>query len=162
MIVVIPRTWPLCNDGVAPTGNPDWLPRNCPQCGAWAVVGHGRRLRQAHDGQHDWIQVRRALCRRCGITITVLPAWALPGTHYTLAARAQAAHSYAEPHSTLEKCAPDTQAGIRVADPGTLRRWFQRRLVSWWNCWSQALLLVPTILAWDWAAAFRILTPEAR
>src|SRR5262245_48092207 len=161
MLVFMPRTWPLRNDGVAPGSDAEWLPRNCPKCGAWAVVGHGRRWRSAHDGQHGLIQVRRALCRRCGGAITVLPAWALPGTHYSLAARAQAVQRYIESQASLETCAPDTQTG-RMADPHTLRRWFRRRLVSWWYCGMQPLLLLPTILAWDCFAVLPILVPEVR
>ncbi len=162
MIVVIPRTWPLRKDGVALDGDPEWLPRNCPRCHAWAVVGHGRRRRLAHDGQHAWIVVRRAHCRCCDLTMTILPAWASPCTHYSLSARAQAVERCFERRLPLEQCAPDTLAGTRVADPSTLRRWIQRRLVSRWCCSLHAMLLLPTIVAWDCWAAFRILFPEAQ
>lgn len=37
--------------------------RRCPICEQDSIVGHGRRRKQAHDGQHDWIGVRRVLNR---------------------------------------------------------------------------------------------------
>ncbi len=125
------------------------------------VIGHGRRHKQAHDAQHSSIRVRRGRCKRCGTTITVLPAWSLPYTHYSLEARREAADRYIE-SASLEQAAPPVQNPNRVADAATFRRWFQRRLTSWWNCLSNAFLLVPTILAWDWTAAVRILVPEVK
>src|SRR5207253_8417995 len=69
---------------VAPSaaqGKPvDWavsvnpIPRQCPGCLCHSVVGHGRRRKQAHDEDHDWIGIRRGLCNRCQKTITFLPA----------------------------------------------------------------------------------------
>lgn len=162
MIVVIPRTWPLRNDGSTQDADLEWLPRICPACWFAAVVGHGRRQRQAYDARHSFILVRRGLCQQCHTTLTVLPAWALPKTHYSLAARAQAVERYVEGQMPLEQCAPDTPEMSRIADPATLRRWFLRRLTSWWTCLERAFLLVPTILAWDLAAVLRILIPEAK
>lgn len=106
--------------------------------------------------------MRRGRCQHCRKTLTVLPAWALPKTHYSLAARAQAVERYVPEQMPLEQCAPDTPGMTRVADAATLRRWFLRRLTSWWSCLERAFLLLPTILAWDLAAALRILIPEAR
>ena len=160
MIVVIPRTWPLRNDGSAQDADLEWLPRLCPACLRSAVVGHGRRQRQAYDARHSFIRVRRGLCQQCHTTLTILPAWALPKTHYSLAARAQAFERYVEGQMPQEQCAPDTPEMLRIADPATLRRWFLRRLTSWWTCLERAFLLVPTILAWDLAAALRILIAE--
>ena len=37
------------------------LPRQCPVCGDHTIIGHGRRLRQAHDDQHERMLVRRGL-----------------------------------------------------------------------------------------------------
>jgi len=55
-----------------------------------------------------------------------------------------------------------------MPDPSTLRRWARRRLVSLWygaKAWLRGfawkILQAPTILAWDWAAAGRILLLEA-
>jgi hypothetical protein len=33
------------------------LPRRCPLCGNDTIIGHGRRRKQAHDQQHDWIWI---------------------------------------------------------------------------------------------------------
>jgi len=54
------------------------LPRRCPRCGFDTIIGHGQRRKQAHDEHHDWIWVRRGLCRPCGETFTILPAWSPP------------------------------------------------------------------------------------
>jgi len=76
----------------------DVRPPHCPGCSAVSlpvsesivIVGHGvrtRRLRwktglgnQVRDGQ---VFVRRFLCRRCGVTITVLPTTVEPRRRYT-------------------------------------------------------------------------------
>ena len=47
------------------------------------IVGHGRRRKQAHDDQHDWIWVRRGRCPPCKKTFTVLPDWSPPSGHYS-------------------------------------------------------------------------------
>jgi hypothetical protein len=125
-----------------------------------AVIGHGRRSKQAHDSRHTRIRYRRGLCQRCGKTVTVLPAWSLPYTHYSLAARQEAVERYAEEGSTWEAAAPSLRDADRVANAATLRRWFQRRLASWWTCLSRVPRLTPTVLAWDWPASFRMLIPE--
>src|SRR5207302_8140198 len=55
--------------------------RQCPRvferfgCRAWPT-------KQAHDENHDWIDIRRGLCNRCQKTITFLPPFSLPYTHY--------------------------------------------------------------------------------
>jgi len=159
MFSVIPQTWPLRKDGVAQDVDPEWLPRRCPACGTGAVIGHGRRWRQAHDRQHDTIRIRRGRCKQCRITITVLPAWLLPGTQYGLAARHEAVRRYVNEQQSLERSAPDTHSA-RIADASTVGRWIRRRLGSWWTCLRQAIFLTPTIFAWDWPAAGRILIPE--
>jgi hypothetical protein len=168
MIVVIPQTVSLSNCDLGEAGLLEWLPPSCPRCAADAIIGHGRRIRQAHDAHHAVIRIRRGLCKLCQLTLTVLPAWCLPYTHYTLPARAAALDQVAE-GKTLEQAAPPTQDPNRVADPATLRRWVQRRLVSGWACTTlvhavgslAAAMLSPTIFAWDWPAASRMLTPEA-
>ena len=79
VIVFIPRTGDGCKPGEY---DAEWLPRQCPVCGQVAIIGHGRRRRQAHDGLHDWILLRR-MCKVCGGTLTVLPAWCVPGAAYS-------------------------------------------------------------------------------
>jgi hypothetical protein len=63
------------------------IPRKCPECSSDSVIGHGRRRKQAHDEDHDWIGIRRGLCTQCWKTITFLPLFSLPYTHYSLIAR---------------------------------------------------------------------------
>jgi len=57
--------------------------RHCPICVQDSIVGHGRRRKQAHDEQHDWIGIRRGLCNRCGKTFTFLPPFSPPYGHYS-------------------------------------------------------------------------------
>jgi hypothetical protein len=133
----------------------EWLPRDCPRCSGIAIViGHGRRWRQAHDDRHDRIQVRRGICKHCDLTLTVLPVWCVPGAPYNLPARREALGRLAEGR-TLEESAPVCLDPDRIADPSTVRRWFWRRRAS------LRFFFSPTILAWDFCAAARILTMEA-
>ena len=64
--------------------------RRCPVCLRDSIIGHGRRRKQAHDEDHDWIPVRRGLCNVCGKTFTLLPPFSPPYCHYSLIARSQA------------------------------------------------------------------------
>jgi hypothetical protein len=157
MIVVIPCSGEGCK---ACGEDSDWLPRQCPNCGQLAIIGHGRRRRQCHDEVHDWIRVRRGLCNHCHLTVTVLPAVCVPGAAYTLTARQQAVDRLVS-GETLEQSAPDCRDGNRVAAASTVRRWAWRRLESLcigatrlWN------LRPPTLFAWDLRTALRILIPE--
>ena len=120
-----------------------------------AVNGNGRRLRFAHDQDHGRIRVRRGRCRRCGRTLTVLPARCIPGAGYSLIARQQAMQRIAD-GMTVEQAAPDCLDPDRLADPSTLRRWFRRRMESL----AFVVYPVATLFAWDWRAASRILIPE--
>ena len=135
--------------------------RICPECQQVSVIGHGWRERQAHDANHTRIRIHRGICKLCERTLTMLPDWLVPGGHYSLAARQQAAQLLAgEPQRVVEECIPDSADGERSADPSTVRRWFQRRWESLWlsliGRWAQP----PTLLAWDWKAARRMLIPE--
>jgi Domain of unknown function (DUF6431) len=148
--------------GVIPLG---LLPRQCPICGAHTIIGHGRRLRQTHDNQHERMLVRRGICHPCGKTFTILPDWLAPLGHFSLRCRQQACESIAagEP---IEQAAPHCKDPSRSPDPSTLRRWAQRRLLAV-CCWIKAravdfyLLCESTIFAWDLNAACRILPIEA-
>ena len=146
------------------------MPRWCPLCRERTIIGHGQRRKQAHDAQQDWIWVRRGLCRHCGKTFTILPTWSPPYGHYSLRCRQQAWESICEGSVGWEQSAPHTKDPTRLPDPSTLRRWAFRRLVSLWHClkacwpWGpagQKFLQAPTILAWDWVAAGRMLRLEA-
>ena len=88
-------------------------------------MGHGRRQKQAHDEHHDWIKIRRGICNLCGKTITFLPAFSLPYTHYSLIARSAALRRYFVEGQSWEAAAPAVKDPDRLADPSTLRRWFR-------------------------------------
>src|SRR5215470_15627632 len=66
------------------------LPRRCPRCSQDTITGHGRRRKQAYDEGHDWIWIRRGVCRPCGLTFTILPHWSPPYGHYSFRCREQA------------------------------------------------------------------------
>jgi hypothetical protein len=154
VIVFIPRCGGERKPDVADS---EWLPRQCPACGQIAIIGHGRRRRQAHDEIHDWILVRRGLCKVCGDTLTVLPAWCVPGAPYSLAARQQAVEQAGiMPAERVTVCCRDPD---RIADPSTMRRWLRRRIESLQRLLPSAVE-TPTLVAWDWRAASRILIAE--
>ena len=98
------------------------LPRQCPVCGNRTIVGHGRRRKQAHDRQHDWIWIRRGRCGPCRKTFTILPAWSPPHGHYSLHCRQQAWDSLCEADS-WEESIPNTKEPDHMPDPSTLCRW---------------------------------------
>ena len=144
----------------------DLLPRRCPVCRNHTIIGHGRRLRQAHDDRHERIWVRRGFCRPCNQTFTVLPDWLAPSASFSLRCRQQACEHIAA-GASVEQAAPDCKDPSRSPDPSTLRRWAQRRLlcVFLWvkaGAVGQHFLRAPTILAWDFGALCRILPIEAR
>jgi len=144
----------------------DLLPRRCPICRDDTIIGHGRRLRQCHDNQHEGIWVRRGICEPCKKTFTILPDWLAPSGHYSLRCRQQSCERIAAGDS-VEQAAPHCQDPSRSPDPSTLRRWAQRRLLSV-CCWGKTgaiaayFLRAPTIVAWDLSALCRILPIEAR
>jgi hypothetical protein len=100
------------------------IPRQCPACLTDSIIGHGRRRKQAHDEDHDWISVRRGMCKRCLRTITFLPVFSLPYTHYSLIARSQALQRYFGDHCSLEAAAPLVKDPDRVPAASTVGRWF--------------------------------------
>jgi len=83
----------------------DLLPRRCPVCGNHTIVGHGRRLRHAHDDRHERIWVRRGICRPCRKTFTALPHWLAPSAPFSLHCRQQACEHIAA-GDTAEQAAP--------------------------------------------------------
>jgi hypothetical protein len=117
--------------GVVPL---DRLPRWCPVCEAATIIGHGRRLRQAHDHGHERLWIRRGICQQCSKTFTALPDWLVPSGHYSLRCRQQACERMAAGDST-EQATPHCKNPARLPDPSTLRRWVQRRVFSLW-CWT--------------------------
>ncbi len=142
------------------------LPRRCPVCRDDTIIGHGRRRRQSHDEQHEWIWVRRGICGPCRKTFTILPNWLAPFARFTLHCRQQACENIAAGNA-VEQAAPHCKDPTRLPDPCSVRRWAQRRLISLWS-WIKAgvhhqhFLQSPTILAWDLGAVCRILPLEAR
>jgi hypothetical protein len=97
--------------------------RHCPICSQDAIVGHGRRRKQAHDQHHDWIGIRRGLCSRCGKTFTFLPPFSPPYGHYGFIARSHALQRRFLEGCSWEAAAPTVKDPDRVADLSTLRRW---------------------------------------
>jgi hypothetical protein len=90
----------------------------------------------------------------------MLPGWLIPGGHYGLTARQQAAQLASQQERPVEECVPDSADRDRSADPSTVRRWFQRRAESLWVSLALRWALPPTLFAWDWRATRRILIPE--
>ena len=134
--------------------------RVCPVCQQVSVIGHGWRRRQAHDANHTWIRIQRGICKLCDRTLTMLPDWLVPGGHYSLSARQQAAQLASKPERAVEQCIPDSLDPERSADPSTVRRWFQRRRESLSLSRLERWVQTPTLFAWDWKAARRLLIPE--
>lgn len=101
------------------------------------------------------ILVCRGLCKVGAGTLTVLPAWCVPGGTYSLPARQQAIARLGRGTSVEE--APDCHRDAnRLPDASTVRRWVWRCVES--VCFWMA---TPTLLAWDWRAAGRIPGAEA-
>jgi Domain of unknown function (DUF6431) len=100
--------------------------RRCPICSQDSIVGHGRRRKQAHDEDHDWIKIRRGVCNLCGKTFTFLPPFSPPYCHYSLIARSQSLRRHFVEGCGWETAAPTVKDPDRVADPSTLRRWFRK------------------------------------
>jgi Domain of unknown function (DUF6431) len=73
----------------------------------------------------DWITIRRGICRPCKKTITFLPVFSLPYSHYSLIARSEALRRYFVEGCSWEAAAPPVKDPHRVADSSTLRRWFR-------------------------------------
>ena len=141
------------------------LPRRCPVCRNLTIIGHGRRLRHAHDERRECVWVRRGICPPCKKTFTILPDWLAPCAPFSLHCRQQACESIAA-GASVEQSAPHCKDLSRSPDSSTLRRWAHRRLLSLW-CWATAgtrqehFWRVPTIVAWDLGALCRILPIEA-
>jgi hypothetical protein len=163
LFIALPEAKDNIDPGVIPL---DLLPRRCPLCWDHTIIGHGRRLRQAHDDRRESIWVRRGICHPCGKTFTILPDWLAPAAPFSLRCRQQACEHIAAGDS-FEQAAPQCQDPSRSPDPSTLRRWALRRLLSVY-CWVKAgavgeyFLRTPTIVAWDLIAVCRILLVEAR
>ena len=97
-----------------------------PNCLCDSIIGHGRRRKQAHDENHDWIKIRRGICPPCGLTFTFLPLFSKPYTHYSLVARSEALRRYFLEHCSWDNAAPSIKDPDRIPAPSTLRRWFCR------------------------------------
>jgi hypothetical protein len=144
------------------------LPRLCPFCGERTIIGHGQRLKQAHDQRHQQIWIRRGRCRPCQKTFTVLPDWSPPSGHYSLYCRQQAWELLRQANGNWERSVPDVADPSRSPDPSTVRRWAGRLLhlgtllaAQLWQTTGWSVSTSPTILAWDWTAIRRILPLEA-
>ncbi len=145
------------------------LPRLCPFCGNRTIIGHGRRLKQAHDEWHEQIWIRRGRCRQCQKTFTVLPDWSPPSGTYSLHCRQKAWELLRQSDSNWERSVPDVADASRSPDPSTVRRWAGRLLqlgtllaAMLWQATGWSTSASPTILAWDWTSIRRILPLEVR
>ena len=90
----------------------------------------------------------------------MLPEWLIPSGHYSLEARRQSERLLLEENLPAEHCIPAIADPNRTPDPSTVRRWFQRR----WESLVASLpwmIPPPTLFAWEWRAAGRILIAEA-
>jgi hypothetical protein len=92
-------------------------------CGCDSVTGHGWRPKQAHDDSHNWIRYCRGECQICGVTVSFLPSFSLPYTHYSLVARSEALRRRFVEGRSWEDAAPPLKDPDRVPTPSTLRRW---------------------------------------
>jgi hypothetical protein len=144
------------------------LPRLCPFCGERTIIGHGQRLKQAHDPRRQQIWIRRGRCRPCQKTFTVLPDWSPPSGHYSLHCRQQAWELLRQANANWERSVPHVADPSRSPDPSTVRRWAARLLqlgtvlaAQLWQATGWRVSTSPTILAWDWTAIRRILPWEA-
>src|ERR1022692_4200475 len=81
LFIALPEAKNNIDPGVIPLG---LLPRRCPVCRDDTIIGHGQRLRQAHDDRHERIWARRGMCRPCHKTFTILPDWLAPSAPFTL------------------------------------------------------------------------------
>ena len=122
-IVFIPFSGPLHKLETEWEKDCDKILRRCPVCQRESIIGHGRRRKQAHDRDHDWITIHRGRCAACGKTFTFLPLFSLPYTHYSLLARCYAFRRRLVEHCSWEKATPMLKDSNRVPDPSTLRRW---------------------------------------
>ena len=123
-IVFIPLSPDDCKPGFDwATAYPEAISRWCPLCLSDSIIGHGWRRKQAHDDSHDWIKYHRGLCKLGKHTLTFLPAFSLPYTHYSLVARGQALRRRFVEHYSWESSAPTLKDPNRIPDPSTLRRW---------------------------------------
>jgi len=167
LFIVLPRTENKTDAAV--TKIPlELLPRRCPFCGGRTIIGHGQRLKQAHDQRHQQVWIRRGLCRPCQKTFTVLPDWSPPSGHYSLYCRQQAWELLRQSDSSWERAVPDVADPSQSPDPSTVRRWAGRLLhlgtllaATLWLATGCSTSTPPTILAWDWTAMRRILPLEA-
>ena len=89
----------------------------------------------------------------------MLPGWLIPGGHYSLEARQPSERLLLDDGLPAGQCIPQLADPDRSADPSTVRRWFQRRVQSLLVSW-QWIFPPPTLFAWDWRAACRILILE--
>ena len=144
------------------------LPRVCPLCGGRTIIGHGRRLKQAHDQWRLQIWIRRGLCRPCQKTFTVLPDWSPPSGHYSLHCRQDAWELLRQAGGNWERSVPGVADASRSPDPSTVRQWAGRLVhlgallaAKLWQATDWSASTPPTILAWDWTAIRRILPLEA-
>jgi hypothetical protein len=81
------------------------------------------------------------------VTISFLPAFSLPYTHYSLVARSEALRRRFVDHRSWEDAAPTLKDPDRVPAPSTLRRWC-RSLDSSCAAFSYLRRALKTVTPW--------------
>jgi hypothetical protein len=126
-IIFIPFSPDQCKPGFDWAACSELLLRWCPLCLINSIIGHGWRCKQAHDDSHDWIKYRRGRCKLCKRTFSLLPAFSLPYTQYSLVARSQALRRRFLEHRSWEGAAQTLKDPDRLPDPSTRRLWLMVR-----------------------------------
>lgn len=97
--------------------------RRCPVCKRDSIIGHGRRRKQAHDADHDWIGIHRGYCKCCRKSFTFLPPFSLPYTHYSLLTHVEVLRRRFVERCSWDKAVPTLKDSHCLPDPSTVRRW---------------------------------------
>jgi hypothetical protein len=88
--------------------------RLCPVCLCKSIIGHGRRRKQAHDEDHDWIKIRRGRCNLCAKTLRYLKITQPDLQREFHQARQNTAQTYSVPSLAVPAATADLP-GIRHA-----------------------------------------------
>ena len=112
-------------------GWPEQLGRRCPNCGAEALVGHGRRPRSVHARaavggrtcEVEWFEAQRVRCTACGRTDTLLPGFVARCQRHPNRVRQQAVE-VREGGGTWAEVVRACQAlGVPLVTATSARRW---------------------------------------
>jgi len=85
--------------------------------------------------------------QNCGVTVSFLPAFSLPYTHYSLVARSEALRRRFVEGRSWEDATPPLKDPNRIPAPSTLRRWC-RSLDASHPAFSRLRCAVQTVAQW--------------